>query len=340
MNRAEFMRRLTELLGDVAPTEREEAIQYYNDYFDDAGEENESGVIASLGTPEELARTIKAGLNDGGNSGEFTESGFSGYTQTPKDEIVKVQDEDTAGRTDSGTGQAGAAYSESAGFEGAQGSGEFRGTQSGNGYYEGAYYKRPEGDGVYGGRQDTRNYRNPYEESGSRESSAGRTYGQNTSYEQSGSYGTGTSYEQSGSYGTGTSYGQGKAAKEPMSGGMIALIVVLAVLTSPVWIGLLGGFLGVAAGLIAVLFALFLTFLIIGVVFIVVAIALLVTGVTLLFSAPLAALCVIGCGLVLFALGLVGIWVMVALAGLAIPAFVRGIVSLCQKIFHRGGARA
>lgn len=328
MNRAEFMRRLTELLGDVAPTEREEAIQYYNDYFDDAGEENESGVIASLGTPEELARTIKAGLNDGGNSGEFTESGFSGYTQTPKDEIVKVQDGDTAGRTDSGAGQAGAAYSEAAGCGEAQGSGEFRGTQSGNGYYEGAYYKRPEGDGVYGGRQDTRNYRNPYEESGSRESSAGRTYGQNTSYEQSGSYGTGTSY------------GQGKAAKEPMSGGMIALIVVLAVLTSPVWIGLLGGFLGVAAGLIAVLFALFLTFLIIGVVFIVVAIALLVTGVTLLFSAPLAALCVIGCGLVLFALGLVGIWVMVALAGLAIPAFVRGIVSLCQKIFHRGGARA
>ena len=340
MNRAEFMRRLTELLGDVAPTEREEAIQYYNDYFDDAGEENESGVIASLGTPEELARTIKAGLNDGGNSGEFTESGFSGYAQTPKDEIVKVKDEDAAGRTDTGAGQAGAAYSEAAGSGGAQGSGEFRGTQSGNGYYEGAYYKRPEGDGVYGGRQDTRNYRNPYEESGSRESSAGRTYGQNTSYAQSGSHGTGTSYEQSGSYGTGTSYGQGKAAKEPMSGGMIALIVVLAVLTSPVWIGLLGGFLGVAAGLIAVLFALFLTFLIIGVVFIVVAIALLVTGVTLLFSAPLGALCVIGCGLVLFALGLVGIWVMVALAGLAIPAFVRGIVSLCQKIFHRGGARA
>ena len=319
MNRAEFMRRLTELLGDVAPTEREEAIQYYNDYFDDAGEENESGVIASLGTPEELARTIKAGLNDGGNGGEFTESGFSGYTQTPKDEIVKVQDGDTAGRTDSSAGQADAAYSEGAGCEGAQGSGEFRGTQSGNGYYEGAYYKRPEGDGVYGGRQNTGNYRNPYEESGSQEN---------------------TSYEQSGSYGTGTSYGQGKAAKEPMSGGMIALIVVLAVLTSPVWIGLLGGFLGVAAGLIAVLFALFLTFLIIGVVFIVVAIALLVTGVTLLFSAPLAALCVIGCGLVLFALGLVGIWVMVALAGLAIPAFVRGIVSLCQKIFHRGGARA
>jgi len=49
MDRAEFMRRLTILLSDVPPMEREEAIQYYTDYFDDAGVENEAGVIASLG---------------------------------------------------------------------------------------------------------------------------------------------------------------------------------------------------------------------------------------------------------------------------------------------------
>ena len=73
MSRAEFMRRLAELLTDVSPAEREEAIQYYNDYFDDAGAENEQSVIASLGSPEELAKTIKAGLFDGGNTGEFTE---------------------------------------------------------------------------------------------------------------------------------------------------------------------------------------------------------------------------------------------------------------------------
>lgn len=39
MNRAEFMSRLTALLQDVPPAEREEAITYYNEYFDDAGEE-------------------------------------------------------------------------------------------------------------------------------------------------------------------------------------------------------------------------------------------------------------------------------------------------------------
>lgn len=330
MNRAEFMRRLAELLGDVAPTEREEAIQYYNDYFDDAGEENESGVIASLGTPEELARTIKAGLNDGGSGGEFTEAGFSGYTQMSKDEIIRPEDADSAERPEDHSGHS-----------------EQQGTQAdaGNGYYDGAYYRRPEGDGVYGGRQDRRKYNNPYEQSGLHGSGDGTytEYGQFHNGSQDASYGQAneqnTSYSQYG-YGTGASCSQAKTAREPMSGGMIVLIVILAVLTSPIWLGLLGGLFGVAVGLVATLFALFLTFLIIGVVFVVIAIALLVTGIGLMFSAPLGGLCLIGTAMALFALGLVAIWVMVALAGMAIPAFVRGSVSLCQKIFRRGGARA
>ena len=41
MNRADFMKQLESLLTGIAPTEREEAIQYYSDYFDDAGAENE-----------------------------------------------------------------------------------------------------------------------------------------------------------------------------------------------------------------------------------------------------------------------------------------------------------
>lgn len=88
MSRTEFMRRLAELLADVSPAEREEAIQYYNDYFDDAGAENEQSVIAALGTPESLAKTIKAGLFDGGNTGEFTENGFSGYEQSRNNEVL------------------------------------------------------------------------------------------------------------------------------------------------------------------------------------------------------------------------------------------------------------
>ena len=51
MNRKEFMERLAKLLWNISESEREEALQYYNDYFDDAGIENESRVLEELGRP-------------------------------------------------------------------------------------------------------------------------------------------------------------------------------------------------------------------------------------------------------------------------------------------------
>ena len=53
MNRFEYMRRLEALLSDISPSEKEEALTYYNDYFNDAGRENEKEVIQALGSPEE-----------------------------------------------------------------------------------------------------------------------------------------------------------------------------------------------------------------------------------------------------------------------------------------------
>ena len=48
MNREEFMAKLKALLGDIPAEEREEALQYYEDYFDDAGADNEAEVIRML----------------------------------------------------------------------------------------------------------------------------------------------------------------------------------------------------------------------------------------------------------------------------------------------------
>ena len=307
MNRAEFMRRLTELLCDVPPMEREEAIQYYNDYFDDAGAENESGVIASLGTPEELARTIKAGLNDGGNGGEFTESGFSGYAQVHKDEIMRAGEESRQANGANYSGPTGSAQS---------------GAQTGNAYYEQAYYQRTDGKGVYGGREDTRRQNNPYEQQGSAQR-------QNNSYEQQG---------QNAGYTAGGQ--QPQQPKQGMSGGMIALIVILAVLTFPIWIGLVAGLFGIVVGIFAALFGIFAAFLSVGVVLVVVSIALLIAGIALLFSMPLGGLCVIGTSFILFALGLVFIWLMVLIVATVIPALVKGIAALGRRIFRRGGAQA
>ena len=62
MNRFEYMRRLEVLLSDISPSEKEEALTYYNDYFNDAGQENEQQVIKELGSPEQVAVGVKEGL--------------------------------------------------------------------------------------------------------------------------------------------------------------------------------------------------------------------------------------------------------------------------------------
>ena len=76
MNRQEFMKQLEMLLSDISQAEREEALQYYNDYLDDAGIENEEESIGSLGSPAQVAANIKEGLRDGIETGEFTEGGY------------------------------------------------------------------------------------------------------------------------------------------------------------------------------------------------------------------------------------------------------------------------
>ena len=66
MNRAEFMRQLESLLQSIPAAEREEALQYYNDYFDDAGNESEQEVIEALGNPARVAENIKRDLLESG----------------------------------------------------------------------------------------------------------------------------------------------------------------------------------------------------------------------------------------------------------------------------------
>lgn len=268
MNRAEFMSRLTALLQDVPPAEREEAITYYNEYFDDAGEGNEAGVIAALGSPEELARSIKAGLSDSGNAGEFTESGFHGYEQRNKNQIMSTVPQQ----------------------EGARGDAQNGSQANGGGNAYGAYGQQADGGG-----------------------SAYDAYGQRDA--------------------------QGAPQKKSMTGGKIALVIVAAILLSPVWIGVLGGLFGGGVGILAGLLGIFIAFLVVGVVLTVVGIALVIAGFVAVFGAPLGGLCLIGGGLVMVAVGLVFVWLMVLVVGTAIPALFRGCVNLCRRLLHRGGAK-
>ena len=62
MTKQEFLQRLSRLLADVTVEEREEALRYYEEYFDEAGPEQEQAVLAELGSPEKVAAIIKANV--------------------------------------------------------------------------------------------------------------------------------------------------------------------------------------------------------------------------------------------------------------------------------------
>lgn len=62
MNRSEFMKKLEEFLAELSPQERQEAIDYYNSYMDDAGIGDYDTVPESIGTPEEVAKELKRSI--------------------------------------------------------------------------------------------------------------------------------------------------------------------------------------------------------------------------------------------------------------------------------------
>lgn len=77
MNRAEFMKELEYLLQDIPQEDKEEALAYYRDYLEDAGDEQEAQVIKEFGSPERVAAIIRSDLSGHlEEGGAFTESGY------------------------------------------------------------------------------------------------------------------------------------------------------------------------------------------------------------------------------------------------------------------------
>lgn len=78
MNRTEFMKQLDSLLYDLPMDEREEALRFYEDYFDDGGGLEEERIIRELGTPEKVAKSIRNNVlgKVEKDAGEFTERGY------------------------------------------------------------------------------------------------------------------------------------------------------------------------------------------------------------------------------------------------------------------------
>lgn len=118
MDRAEFLNRLEAQLLDVPQAEREEALQYYEDYLNDAGDAGDFDILQELGTPEEVADSIRNGLGQdssgvgersygsqssrsgqAGDSGYFSENGYVDW-EPQKEELQRVKQPARGDRSD------------------------------------------------------------------------------------------------------------------------------------------------------------------------------------------------------------------------------------------------
>lgn len=247
MNRMEFMNTLEELLSDISDSEREEAIQYYNDYFDDAGIENEQEVMDSLDSPRTVAETIKSGLAENAGEGEFTEMGYRNADNAAKKAvIVREEKENDTEETES----------------------------------------------VY----DTK----------IPETSAGKE-------------------------------------KSGMSGGTIALIVILCIFAAPIVIPLVIGAVGVVLGIIIAVFGtilgLFVAAAATGLALLLAAVVLLAVGIAKLFAAPIAGIGLAGAGLLCGGLGILGLMAGIWIISAFLPAFCKALGYIFSKIFRRKGEK-
>ena len=66
MNKNEFLSQLEKFLSDLPEEERREAMEYYVEYFDEAGPERESDVLKEFGSPKEVADRIHEELAEKG----------------------------------------------------------------------------------------------------------------------------------------------------------------------------------------------------------------------------------------------------------------------------------
>lgn len=60
MNKTEFIKQLEKRLRRLPKEDREYAIRYYEEYFEEMGADDSTDVTSTLGTPNEIAREIIA----------------------------------------------------------------------------------------------------------------------------------------------------------------------------------------------------------------------------------------------------------------------------------------
>ncbi len=363
MNRVDFMNQLESLLQSISSTEREEAIQYYNDYFDDAGEENEQEVIEALGNPARVAENIKRDLAGNGYGEGFAQKVKASdrvlmeYGKNIPEDSEEPQDSEespVAGQTGAGTaGNSGQKSADAAsegildsrtagyGFSRKNNAWQTEG-QTGNTSSE---YSRKE-------QNSTSEYSRQGQDSSSgynrEEQNFSSAYGRETGnasggYVQSSGTYSGSQSDPFEDYGNGSRYASGTGSggaweqntvgsvpeKRKKGEGMpvwaIAMLITVLILASPILGAMALGALGIIVGGLAGWFGLIFGFGATTLVLLVLMLVLTVVGIICFFVSPWVGIALVGGGLICGSIGLLFLMLTVAMAGIVTPAVCRGI---------------
>ena len=302
MNRADFMKQLESLLTGIAPTEREEAIQYYNDYFDDAGAENEQEVIEALGNPARVAENIKRDLLDSGYGKKP-----AGKAKASDRALMEYGQSEPGGEADAGE-EADAGRTAAAG----DGRGKFAAGREDRAAGEPAGAARDGGGGPGGAQARTESNGagwNPFEGYGrSAESAPPEEDAYRWSHDTAGWFGEKPEKER----------------KESMPAWAIALLITVLVFGFPVYGGVFMGILGLLLGWFGTMLGLGVGALALLILFLV----LVVVGILCLIINPWVGIALVGAGLLVGCFGILMMMLTVAMAGLVTPAIFRGIFGL------------
>lgn len=343
MNRAEYMKELAYLLQDVPDGEREEALQYYEDYFDDAGPEREEQVIAELGRPEKVAAIIREGARNGYESpdGEYTENGYRNeryrgphYEIVPPEQVERKQiggENGTAGFS----GQASGTGEEEYRAERGTGGREYRNTEE-DSWGDRARTVFEElgeriSEGAREGRrrlEESRERRRQEEER--RRAASGRTDGGDSGQASEESRGYGQNDRGDGFYGS-----PNAPVRRRRSPFVWFLMILGLLFLSPFLLGAAALMFGLFLVVICVAGGIALTVIILAAVFVVTGIILFGVGIGKLFLFPPAGMMIMAVGLILFGLGILSVWLSVLVCGRLIP----GVVRMIGNVFSFFGRR-
>lgn len=104
MTRMDFLKQLEYLLQDIDEKDREDALEYYRDYMDEAGISEFALVDGLLDTPEKIAISIRASLNgDGEEQSEFGEQGVKDARWEPQKHMPDIYHRDGRAGTENRT---------------------------------------------------------------------------------------------------------------------------------------------------------------------------------------------------------------------------------------------